>query len=106
MDNFLREFVSSVNCTDVGPEVNFITIYSKLHKFHFQVVSDSMLAELKECFMEAYDDNKDGKIEIREVCIFCLSLFFILLFSFLSNLLSYMKNRIKRMRNSNRKHHN
>lgn len=33
-----------------------------------QVVSDSMMAELKECFMEAYDDNKDGKIEIREVC--------------------------------------
>ncbi|GFV15407.1 hypothetical protein TNCV_4834331 [Trichonephila clavipes] len=31
-----------------------------------QVVSDSMMAELKECFMEAYDDNKDGKIEIRE----------------------------------------
>ena len=26
-----------------------------------------MFAELKECFMEAYDDNKDGKIEIREV---------------------------------------
>lgn len=34
-----------------------------------QVVSDSMMAELKECFMEAYDDNKDGKIEIREVRI-------------------------------------
>jgi Ca2+-binding EF-hand superfamily protein len=26
-----------------------------------------MLAELKECFMEAYDDNQDGKIDIREV---------------------------------------
>ena len=26
-----------------------------------------MLAELKQCFMEAYDDNQDGKIEIREV---------------------------------------
>ncbi|KAH9361977.1 hypothetical protein HPB48_003614 [Haemaphysalis longicornis] len=33
----------------------------------FQVVSESMLEELKECFMEAYDDNKDGKIEIREL---------------------------------------
>ena len=26
-----------------------------------------MFAELKECFMEAFDDNKDDKIEIREV---------------------------------------
>lgn len=26
-----------------------------------------MLAELKQCFMEAYDDNQDGKIDIREV---------------------------------------
>ena len=33
----------------------------------FQVVSDAMLAELKECFLEAYDDNQDGKIDIREV---------------------------------------
>ena len=32
-----------------------------------QVVSDAMLAELKQCFLEAYDDNKDGKIDIREV---------------------------------------
>ncbi len=33
------------------------------------MVSESMFQELKECFMEAYDDNKDGKIEIREVRI-------------------------------------
>lgn len=26
-----------------------------------------MLEELKACFMEAYDDNQDGKIDIREV---------------------------------------
>lgn len=26
-----------------------------------------MLKELKACFMEAYDDNQDGKIDIREV---------------------------------------
>ncbi len=32
-----------------------------------QVVSDAMLAELKECFLEAYDDNQDGRIDIREV---------------------------------------
>lgn len=29
-----------------------------------------MFAELKDCFMEAYDDNKDGKIDIREVSTF------------------------------------
>merc|ERR1719402_1151062 len=42
LDGFLREFVSSVNVSECGPEV----------------VSDSMLAELKECFLEAYDDNQ------------------------------------------------
>ena len=43
--------MESVNNTDTGPEV----------------VSDAMMTELKQCFLEAYDDNKDGKIEIREV---------------------------------------
>jgi len=28
-----------------------------------------MLVELKQCFMEAYDDNQDGKIDIREASI-------------------------------------
>ena len=42
----------------------------------FQVVSDAMLAELKQCFMEAYDDNQDGKIDIREVT-FQFNLFFL-----------------------------
>lgn len=51
LDGFLREFVSSANATDVDPEA----------------VTDAMLAELKSCFMEAYDDNQDGKIDIREV---------------------------------------
>ena len=36
-----------------------------------QVVTDTMFAELKECFMEAFDDNKDDKIEIREVSAPC-----------------------------------
>lgn len=31
-----------------------------------------MLAELKQCFMEAYDDNQDGKIDIREVNVFLI----------------------------------
>jgi Ca2+-binding EF-hand superfamily protein len=42
-----------------------------------------MLAELKECFMEAYDDNKDGKIEIRELAqLLPLEESFLLLFRF------------------------
>ena len=62
LDGFLREFVESVNNVDSGPEV----------------VSDAMMTELKQCFLEAYDDNKDGKIEIREVkkLIFSFWLFF------------------------------
>merc|ERR1719295_1144964 len=51
LDSFLREFVASVNSSDSGPEV----------------ISDTMLSELKTCFLEAYDDNKDGKIDIREI---------------------------------------
>lgn len=35
--------------------------------FVLQAMSDAMLLELKQCFMEAYDDNQDGKIDIREV---------------------------------------
>ncbi|XP_022667712.1 calbindin-32-like isoform X2 [Varroa jacobsoni] len=67
LDDFLREFVSSVSLTDVGPEV----------------VSESMLEELRECFMEAYDDNKDGKIEIRELAqLLPLEEGFLLLFRF------------------------
>ena len=30
-------------------------------------MTEETLAELKDCFLEAYDDNKDGKIDIREV---------------------------------------
>ncbi|XP_042892958.1 calbindin-32-like [Penaeus japonicus] len=63
----LREFVSSVNSNDSGPES----------------VSDSMLQELKECFMEAYDDNQDGKIEIRELAqLLPMEENFLLLFRF------------------------
>ena len=53
--------MESVNNVDTGPEV----------------VSDAMMTELKECFLEAYDDNKDGKIEIREVVfLFFFTVFF------------------------------
>lgn len=37
--------------------------------FFLQDFSDNTLTQLKSCFMEAYDENQDGKIEIREVCI-------------------------------------
>ena len=37
------------------------------HHIIFCQVSEEGLQELKECFMEAYDDNNDGKIDIREV---------------------------------------
>ncbi|XP_047468558.1 calbindin-32-like isoform X2 [Penaeus chinensis] len=48
-----------------------------------QSVSDSMLQELKECFMEAYDDNQDGKIEIRELAqLLPMEENFLLLFRF------------------------
>jgi Ca2+-binding EF-hand superfamily protein len=67
LDGFLREFVTSVNVSECGPEV----------------VSDSMLAELKQCFLEAYDDNKDGKIDIRELAqLLPMEENFLLLFRF------------------------
>ncbi|XP_072379448.1 calbindin-32 [Diabrotica undecimpunctata] len=67
LDGFLREFVSSANISDVGPEV----------------VSDEMLVELKSCFMEAYDDNQDGKIDIRELAqLLPMEENFLLLFRF------------------------
>ncbi|XP_015792856.1 calbindin-32 [Tetranychus urticae] len=67
LDNFLREFISSVKAIDARPEA----------------VSDAMLAEIKECFMEAYDDNKDGKIDIRELAqLLPLEESFLLLFRF------------------------
>ena len=42
--------------------IRFFLLFSSI-----QVVSDAMLAELKQCFLDAYDDNQDGKIDIREV---------------------------------------
>merc|ERR1712141_271385 len=67
LDGFLREFVTSVNSSDTAPEV----------------VSDTMLAELKQCFLEAYDDNRDGKIDIRELAqLLPMEENFLLLFRF------------------------
>ena len=57
---------------------SFVTLTKFVSSYAmFQVVSDAMLAELKQCFMEAYDDNQDGKIDIREVT-FQFNLFFFL----------------------------
>ncbi|BET02355.1 efhand [Nesidiocoris tenuis] len=67
LDGFLREFVSSANPENVGPEA----------------VSDAMLEELKACFLEAYDDNNDGKIDIRELAqLLPMEENFLLLFRF------------------------
>ncbi|XP_054280137.1 chaoptin-like [Macrosteles quadrilineatus] len=67
LDGFLREFVSSANAENVSPEA----------------VSDAMLVELKQCFMEAYDDNQDGKIDIRELAqLLPMEENFLLLFRF------------------------
>jgi len=30
-------------------------------------MSDGVLRDLKQCFLEAYDENEDGRIEIGEV---------------------------------------
>ncbi|XP_074593098.1 calbindin-32-like [Brevipalpus obovatus] len=69
LDKFLREFVTSLSPTDENePEPRF---------------TEATLAELKECFMEAYDDNRDGRIEIRELAqLLPLEESFLLLFRF------------------------
>lgn len=36
-----------------------------------QAISSNVLAELKQTFLEAYDENSDGKIDIREVSSSC-----------------------------------
>lgn len=42
-----------------------------------------MLTELKSCFLEAYDDNQDGKIDIRELAqLLPMEENFLLLFRF------------------------
>ncbi|CAG9764442.1 unnamed protein product [Ceutorhynchus assimilis] len=54
-----------------------------MHFYIPQAVSDDMLIELKACFMEAYDDNQDGKIDIRELAqLLPMEENFLLLFRF------------------------
>lgn len=52
LDQFLFEFVTSVCHKD---------------KVSKEVVSKAMLAELKADFLDAYDENGDHRIEIKEV---------------------------------------
>ncbi|KAK3732074.1 hypothetical protein RRG08_026459 [Elysia crispata] len=51
LDQFLYELVTSVNTQDVGPEV----------------VSQAALKEAKQSILSAFDENKDGKIDIAEL---------------------------------------
>lgn len=51
LDGFLREFVRSVIPGEIGDEV----------------VSEIALTQLKQEFMDAYDDNEDGRIDINEL---------------------------------------
>lgn len=57
-----------------------------------------MLVELKQCFMEAYDDNQDGKIDIRELAqLLPMEENFLLLFRFdnpLESSVEFMKVRL------------
>merc|ERR1719210_1769305 len=67
LDDFLREFVSSVYPNQ--EEVDEVSVEA--------------LLELKQCFLEAYDDNNDGKIEIRELAqLLPMEENFLLLFRF------------------------
>lgn len=57
--------------------------YSSFGKFSLQALTDEMLTELKSCFLEAYDDNQDGKIDIRELAqLLPMEENFLLLFRF------------------------
>ncbi|XP_060603476.1 calbindin-32-like isoform X1 [Ruditapes philippinarum] len=51
LDGFLKELVTSVNTTDVGPEV----------------ISDSALKDAKKLVLNAFDENNDGRIDIAEL---------------------------------------
>lgn len=62
-------------CCRINPE--------KLSKSLSQALTDDMLVELKSCFLEAYDDNQDGKIDIRELAqLLPMEENFLLLFRF------------------------
>jgi hypothetical protein len=41
-----------------------------LEFYSFQLMPDHFFRELKQCFLDAYDENADGRIEIGEVRFF------------------------------------
>ncbi|KAH3771770.1 calbindin-32-like isoform X2 [Dreissena polymorpha] len=51
LDGFLKELVTSVNASDVGPEV----------------VSEMALKDAKKLVLNAFDENNDGRIDIAEL---------------------------------------
>lgn len=90
----MRIFLTFVNAVVDVFHVNSMTAAKKIISreeiyemnlcvLDFQAVSDAMLVELKQCFMEAYDDNQDGKIDIRELAqLLPMEENFLLLFRF------------------------
>lgn len=69
-DDYVRSFKLNSNETNL--------FFSLL-----QALTDEMLTELKSCFLEAYDDNQDGKIDIRELAqLLPMEENFLLLFRF------------------------
>lgn len=63
LDNFLFEFVTSVCRNENVSE----QVLSQVFNCHLQVVTPAMLEDLKADFLDAYDENDDHRIEIKEV---------------------------------------
>ncbi len=68
LDDLLQELASSLNANDTSSEVSGLFL-SEILKFllFFQFIPDGAFRELKACFLDAYDENADGRIEIGEV---------------------------------------
>lgn len=45
-----------------------VFLSNKMYYFDFQVVSESALRDAKKLVLNAFDENKDGRIDIAEVC--------------------------------------
>ena len=81
LNAFLKEFIASVNSDDnmqVNLSFNALTFNKNIFK-----VSEEVFEDLKGTFMDVYDDNKDGKIDIREMAqLLPMEENFLLLFRF------------------------
>ncbi|CAK1543571.1 unnamed protein product [Leptosia nina] len=77
-----KEKQQKKNCMSINTPESLASYKSSANK-NKEAVSDSTLVELKACFMEAYDDNQDGKIDIRELAqLLPMEENFLLLFRF------------------------